>query len=459
MPTFWTDYERYWESPDNAPMGLRFKILLVVAIGSSLFEHGDQEAEFRNTVYRWVYAAQTWLSGPLEKDRLDITGLQVHCLNILARQIFCLGSDLVWSSTGSLIHRAMQIALHRDPKHLPAMTVLQAEVRRRLWATILEIVVQSSLDSDMPPRISFDEFDTEPPSNVNDDAIDESTAVLQPHSKDEYTMTSTQLILLDSLRTRHRIVQLLNGLSTEIPYADILTLTSKLTEAFRSCTILANGMQNPAVTPFHRNLLDYQIRRFLLHMHIPFSCRAYTNPLFYYSRKVSLDAAMAMISPEPDEAFLRLVSIGGGMFKSGIRYAGVAISLELLAHTEAQSVDMTLHRYPEYRAVLKGAIQKTVSLSAERIQHGESNVKMHMFLRLVIAEAEAMEAGGISCELKMAQSARDSLQFCHDLLQAQTSSAFLLWNEMNDLPNFSSEQGDYSPGFDIGDFLEDAGFL
>ncbi|KAL9621514.1 MAG: hypothetical protein Q9160_004044 [Pyrenula sp. 1 TL-2023] len=457
VPTFWIDYERYWENPESAPMGLRFIILLVIAIGSSLFEHIDQEGEFRSMVHRWVYAAQTWLSGPLEKDRLNVTGLQVHCLTILARQIFCLGSDLVWSSTGSLIHRAMQIALHRDPKHLPPMTVSQAEVRRRLWATILEIAVQSSLDSDMPPRISFDEFDTESPSNVNDDEIDESTAVLQPHSRDEFTMTLTQLILLDSLRIRHQIVKLLNGLSTDISYADVLTLTSNLNKALGSCSILKPERRNPAMIPFHRNLLDYLVRRFLLHVHIPFSCRAHSNPLFHYSRKVSLDAAIAMISPEPDEAFSRLVVIGGGMFKSGIRYAGVAVSLELLAQTEAQYTDMTLHRNSEYRAVLQRAVQKTISLSAERIQHGESNVKMHVFLNMVIAEAEAMEAGSTSCNFEIARSARDSLQLCHDMLQLQMGSVPLLWdNEMGDLPNFDGERGAYTPDFDIGNFLEDA---
>jgi hypothetical protein len=84
-------------------------------------------------------------------------------LTNLARQIFSIGGDVVWISTGSLVHSAMQIGLHRDPKHLPAISVLQAELRRRIWYTVLELVVQLSLDSWMPPRSTFDEFDTEPP--------------------------------------------------------------------------------------------------------------------------------------------------------------------------------------------------------------------------------------------------------------------------------------------------------
>jgi hypothetical protein len=171
VPTFWAEYERYWDRPESVTIDLRLKILLVVGIGSSLHDHEDAAAAHRNTemVHQWIYAAQTWLSGPLEKSRLDMTGLQIYCLTILARQIFSIGGDTVWMSMGSLVHRAMQMGLHRDPKHLPAMSLLQAELRRRLWVTILDLVVQSSLDSWMPPRISLDEFDTDPHYNIHDD--------------------------------------------------------------------------------------------------------------------------------------------------------------------------------------------------------------------------------------------------------------------------------------------------
>ena len=443
-------------------MGFRFKMLLVLAIGSSQSEPGERGVELRSKVHQWVVAAQLWLSGPLEKDRLSIPGIQVHCLALLARQIFSIGGDLVWASMGSLIHRAMNMGLHRDPKYLPPMSVLQAEVRRRLWATILELAVQSSLGSEMPARISFDEFDTEQPSNVNDDEMQESTSTLQPHPKDEFTTTSIQLALLSSLRTRLRTVQLLNGLSFDISYEEVLTLSSDLSNACTSNRILAHETSNPAITPFHRNMLDYLLRRFQLYLHCPFSCRAYTNPLFYYSRKVSLDASLALVSPEePVESFSRLMVTGGGMFRDGIRFAGAVISLELIAQTDAQRLDGTLTRNVEARAPFKKAVGKLVELSAERIRNGESNVKNHMFLSAALAEAEAIESGA-SREVKIAESARDSVRFCYDLLQSQASSSGLPSNcnemDMGGL-DFDGEQEDWALDFDfdIVAFLLDAG--
>ncbi|KAF2094645.1 FAD/NAD(P)-binding domain-containing protein [Rhizodiscina lignyota] len=447
-PTFWTEYQRYWDQPETASTSLRLKIFLVIAIGSSLSQHGETNSEFGNTVHQWVYAAQTWLSGPLEKDRLTLTGIQIHCLTILVREIFSIGGDMVWVAMGSLIHTAMQIGLHRDPNHLPPMSILQGEQRRRLWATIIEMTVQSSLDSALPPRISFDEFDIEPPSNINDDEIDEATTVLQPHPKANYTSTSLQLILLDSLPTRLRIVQLLNGLHSEISYPNVLALTSEITDACQAYSKFMVANKDSGVTPFHRNTLDHLVRRFMVPLHSAFASKARTNPLFYYSRKVSLDSALAIASPEPDEHFSRLMSIGGGgIFREGFICAFIAIGIELIAQAEAQRADGTLHRNTQYRELLKQVLKDLISLSAERIRQGETNIKSHLFLSVILAHAEAIEAGS-PCELKIAESAKDSLQFCHDILKARASIASLPSPNDADLPSTGLDSGPDGFGWD-----------
>ncbi|KAF4202326.1 hypothetical protein CNMCM8927_000273 [Aspergillus lentulus] len=418
VPTFWLEYQRYWDNPDGAAPSLRLKVLLVIGIGSSLYDHGDRAAALRNIdlVQQWIYGAQTWLSGPLEKDRLDISGLQVYCLSILARQIFSIGDDTIWISIGSLVHIAMQLGLHRDPKHLPAISVLQAELRRRLWYTILEFVVQASLDSWMPPRISFDEFDAEPPSNINDNELNESTTELQPHQMDVFTATSVQLALIESLPVRLRIVQLLNGFHSEISYDRVLSLSSELINALQACNHQIKDGNGS--TPFHRNLLDYLVRRFMIPLHYSFSNQARTNHLFHYSLKLSLDAALAMVSPEPDPAFARLMATAGGLFREGIRCATSAISLELLAHVETQRLNGTLHRTHQYRDFLKQAVRDLIAQSEERILLGETNVKNHMFLSMILAQAEAVEAGG-EVEVWVVRAARDSLEQCDGLLMTR----------------------------------------
>ncbi|KAI1386147.1 uncharacterized protein F4822DRAFT_306579 [Hypoxylon trugodes] len=420
-PTFWSEYQKWWDHPESTPASLRLKALLVIGIGSCLSSHEDKDPGFRNTVHQWIYAAQTWLAGPLEKDRLNIEGIQIYCLTILARQIFSIGGDLAWASVGSLIHMAMQMGLHRDPKHLPAMSILQAELRRRLWATILEMVLQSALDSAMLPRISLDDFDTEAPSNNNDDEIDESTTELQPHPKDKYTDASMQLVLLDLVPIRLRILKLLNGLNSELSYLDALALSSEIIEEYQACSKSTREGERSGMTPFHRNLLDYLVRRFLIPLHGPFATEARNNPLFYYSLKVSLDSALAIISPEPDECFSRLMAIGGGMFREGIRYATSVITRELIRQVKARRTDGTLHRNSQYIELLKQTVNDMNTMSIERIRKGETNVKSPMFLSMIMTYVEAIEKN-TPYELAVAQSGRDSLEMCYNLLREKTGT-------------------------------------
>ncbi|ETS75541.1 hypothetical protein PFICI_12485 [Pestalotiopsis fici W106-1] len=375
VPSFWAEYNRYWSMPESVSTPVRLKVLLVVAIGSSLHADRNPDAELRILVHQWIHAAQTWLSGPLKKDRLDLHGLQIYCLTILARQIFSIGGDLVWMSIGSLVHRAMQIGLHRDPKYLPPMSVLQAELRRRLWATILEMGAQASLDAAMPPRISTDEFDTEPPSNVNDDELGETTKPPRSRPRSIYTSTSMQLQLLDTFPTRLKILKLLYGLHSEISYLEVLKMTLDILDACRTSDKFLRDNQEHGVTMFHRNLMDFLVRRFLLVLHCHFAVRGRTNPLFHYSIKVSIDAAMAVVYPAPDEKFSRLFTLGGGMFREGFRCAGSILSYELLAQTEVACRDGPLHRNLHNTEFLRKALEYMMEFSSEKIREGETNIK------------------------------------------------------------------------------------
>lgn len=124
VPSFWTEYEEYWKDPADVIDMTRFKVQLVLAIGSGLCQESFEVETSHSTAHQWVYAAQDWLSSPTGKDRLSISGLQVQCLLILARQTLSIGGDLIWVAMGTLLHTAMQLGLHRDPKHFAKMTVL-----------------------------------------------------------------------------------------------------------------------------------------------------------------------------------------------------------------------------------------------------------------------------------------------------------------------------------------------
>ena len=263
IPSFQKEYEKYWEEPLIASPGFILKMLLAMAIGSSFYQGPDGET-VRSQAKKWTFAAQSWLSqSPLEKHRLNISGLQIHCLLLLARQACGIVGDLIWISTGALMRAAFNMGLHRDPKYFPRMTFLQAELRRRLWATILEFNAQSSLDSGMNPLVTFDDFDTDPPANLNDEEFDENTTT-PPMARPAavFTQASLQILLLRSLQTRLEIIRVTNGFRSEPPYEDVLKRGEELSNACKESNALFQACQSqegaPSPTQFHVSMPQHQ---------------------------------------------------------------------------------------------------------------------------------------------------------------------------------------------------------
>ena len=298
IPTFQKEYAEYWKDPENASTGFLVKLVLVMAIGTMFYQEPDFHS-IRSAAQQWVYSAQSWKSAPFEKGRLNLSGLQIYCLVILARQTTAVGGDMVWISVGSLLRMAITMGYHRDPKLFPRMTVLHAELRRRLWATVLELAVSTSFDSGNSPLINSGGWDTEPPSNIDDCEMDETT-IVAPVSKplEVYTQTTLQIQLLKSLRTRLEIAQLISDFRYETSYDEVIRLGTEMASFGRDGMLIAQGTLEGSLSPtvLQRNLLDSPIRRVLLVLHFPFAIRARMDPRFYFSRKVCLDAAITMIT-------------------------------------------------------------------------------------------------------------------------------------------------------------------
>jgi hypothetical protein len=402
-------------------METRLKVQLISAIGLSVDTSQSKNHVLRDMAQGWVYVAQAWLAGPMEKDLLTIGRIQIYCLTLLAREVLSIGSDLVWLSVGSLVHEAMQIGLHRDPKYLPDMGFMKAEIRRRLWYTIVEMLVQFSLDAALPPRLSMSDFDTRLPGNFHDVELEESVPV-PPHPALMFTSTSVQLALLETLPQRLEIVHLLTALDTNVPQSKIETMSSFLLEACgRNYNFLKSRTGNGA-NVFQLNLVDMLVRRFLLPLLWPLAKegrRAYENG---YYLKLSLDAAMALLSPAPDASYGQLITNAGGSFREGIRCAGTMIGIEFIAEIQSRRRDGTLHRTQGLKDVLRQYLEKLLDVSADRIQQGETNVKMHTFIAMILAYGKAMEMN-VPSDIKVADAAKESLEFCLNLLEARAPSS------------------------------------
>ncbi len=411
IPTFQREYHDYWNNPASCSDGFRLKFLLVMAVGSCFYEGPDEiKQSLRAAAAHAVRNADSWHCAPFSKHHLSLATIQIYCLVLIARQTAALdlGHDLQWVSAGSLLHTAFAMGLNRDPSCYARVTVFQAEMRRRLWATIMELVVQSSLDSGLPPLVSLDDYDCGPPSNINDQDISEDTASLPAYATSEsrFTQTTLSRMLYKTIPLRLRVAKSLNGIGLSSSYEDVLQLSRELGSVCRSNPTLLQSMvvgeqAGDADGPkdFGIHLVDLLTRRFLYSLHIPFARRSATSLEFYYSRRLRLETALKMLLHLPTEScrtnFSKLWIVGHGPFKSTMSDATATVCRELLEQLREDppvaGSPMTLSQKELYQAV-----QAAVETTRRRVtEGGETNGKGYIFFSCGLAQIDALAAGGL----------------------------------------------------------------
>jgi hypothetical protein len=335
-------------------------------------------------------------------------------------------------------------------------------MRRRLWATVMEMNVQAALDAGMPPNILLRDFDTEPPSSLNDRDINDCTKEMAQSSATKVTDTSLQRFLFNSLGPRLEILRIMNGVSSEMTQAEVIALTSEIKNACidRRTHIRVNH-NDVEEQVFCHNLTDLFLRRFLLSLHRPWANRARTSPLFYFSRKVVYDSATALLLPQHNEDFTHLILRGGGIFKNRMIHVSLALASELLVEIEEQGSPTSFMDQPwNYRNMLLAAVKEAQQQSAQRMRFGETNVRLHMKLSIVLSQAEDLLPGQ-SRQEQMIQSAKNSLEMSYGTIKAQlslSSTTSLREDGSSNVLREDDQLAFSSPFLNLDDIFQDSEF-
>ncbi|KAK7414546.1 hypothetical protein QQX98_006573 [Neonectria punicea] len=441
VPTFMAEYEAVWVSDSNPDTTFLVLLKLVLAIGATIY---DENFSLRGSAIKWVYEAQTWLTAPEFKSRLGLRSLQINILLLLARETTGVGEDLVWIATGSLIRQAVHIGLHCDPEHLLKRTALAAEMHRRLWNTILEITLQSSMRSGGPPLICVEDFNTGPPGNFDDEQLTIESPVPKPDNC--FTRTSIAIALRNTIPIRLAVVKFLNNLSSSGSYEETLRLDAELRKSYKNlCRVLKECQSSDGSSPsqFSMRVVDFTMRRYLSSLHTPFFGPSLKGTAYAFSRKVVVDASLKVwcavfpftsiatvqsrsdaIAQEDD--FARLTACGSVFFRTVAMQASFLLAAELRAQLlEEEGLGPTCLR-PNLVAIL----DETKSWCLRCIDAGETNTKGYLFTCVISAEIEGL-LQGLSKDLfpeLLVKAAEDAEERCIAILedriaQSQANSA------------------------------------
>ncbi|OTA90632.1 hypothetical protein M434DRAFT_366756 [Hypoxylon sp. CO27-5] len=405
IPSFKKDYEAYWVSQAEPNTAFLVQLKLVLAIGATTY---DDHFSLRPSAMKWVYEAQTWISEPGFKHRLNLQYLQTNILLLLARESVDVGPDLVWISAGSLLRTAMYMGLHKDPKRLPKTTMFTTEMRRRLWNTIIELSLQLSVTSGGPPLISLDSFDAEPPGNFDDEQIAAEDAVPKPEA--EFTQTSIAIVIRRTFPARLAIAKFLNDPGSHGTYRETLRHDAELRAANKALLRNFQGYKSspgPRPSEFEMDVVSLFINRFILSLHTPFFGPAMHEVAYAYSRKVMVETSLkiwrAVYSPTtntnfqtyPDSAssdrqyLRRLVVCASGFFRIVPLQASVHIATEVIEGIQEQD---TLGP-GLVRQDLLDVLEETKDWSWKCIEAGETSIKGYFIACLLAAHAEGLMQG------------------------------------------------------------------
>jgi hypothetical protein len=136
----------------------------------------------------------------------------------------------IWLLVGSIVQISIHMGYHRDAEHFPNISPFAGEMRRRVWAMILQI--DSGISTQLGlPRLVNGHTDTAEPRNLKDSDFDKHTTKL-PSSRPE-TEATDMLYVLGKLRVQAVGARIADVATEPRPhsYAEILQLHQEIEKA------------------------------------------------------------------------------------------------------------------------------------------------------------------------------------------------------------------------------------
>jgi hypothetical protein len=294
QPTFWKEYETFWNSPTESKPGFVAILLLMIATVRCMSPKEAWSFNFdgssaRTEAISWIMACDSWLQQQSQKHR-TITMYQVMCLRVLAASANALKTKQAKLFVEALLEYFKAAGMHRDPSLLEGRcSTFEKEMRRRLWATVMELELQGSLDRGTPSSLSSTPLDCKSPLNINDGEL-LIEAIQSPISKpsDEYTSTSYLHIASKSIALRIKLCALINDPSSNLGYEQVLRYEQQINDELNALPKWREGEQR------HHDqvlgLLDLQLSQYLIMLHTPYARRSPSSQN-RYSRMVCFETS------------------------------------------------------------------------------------------------------------------------------------------------------------------------
>lgn len=396
IPSFWrelTELYAHISQPDMISAGFVVQVLLMLSAAVGFYD-AEAALDFAGPsmfkpfqVVEWIRYSEKWFESTYIK-RPDLTVLRIQCLLIIAKNSQGLNRSQMWLATGNLVKMSMMAGYHRDPGNIPKISTFNKEMRRRMWATIVELDAQVAIDRGMPPTLQASDFDTAPPLNINDDEINENTTE-EPQSRpvEEVTDCTFQVVLAQSLALRLKISRLMNSPVISCSYEDILRLEWELGRFQASLPVWQSSTADREIShklSLWSAVLETKLGQALLAIHTPFAIEANTDPLFEPSSRARLEIATVILSRH-----LKLhetsIPLSFGHPADGTMQAALSVLQHIFAKRSGFASSLLRQVIPTITESLIDLVERTLVTLESRLLLITKSAKQFFFLYMIFA--------------------------------------------------------------------------
>ncbi|KAL2412512.1 hypothetical protein ABEF91_000070 [Exophiala dermatitidis] len=218
VPSLREEINLFWRTPTALGYEWLSQFLMMLALGcprSERLAHPQMVNLFLEGVEACLMQTQ-FLAKP------TLTSIRVMVMMTLAKQIDMVAFDDsggVWAYLGLVVRLAMSMGLHRHSRWFVSMSPFEAEMRKRVWVTLVFMDLQNSLEAGQSPLLHPDDYETLCPTGFQDEDMpapleDENTPRPESEARVHHGIVADkstfQTFLDSSLQSILRIIRLVH---------------------------------------------------------------------------------------------------------------------------------------------------------------------------------------------------------------------------------------------------------
>jgi hypothetical protein len=295
-PAFWKEFDGLWsEDAITRPHFVGLVLCLTACArclrSSQPWLYIANSSVAREQSIAVICAVETWLRRQSQKN-VSAEDFQIRFLLLLAKEVAAYKSKRTWTEAGELVRYCMAAGLHRDPDMIWKPTsVLEKELRKRIWAAVTEFELQAAFDKGMPSTAWILQSDCPPPSHIWDHdwpKDPEQMPTVRPLS--QFGSAAFLAMAADSITLRTTINAALSNIRQTISFEDVRRYTDEIEHLLKSIPKWAGRDGETS-----RAMLTLNLRQYLLTIHERQVQQTLSKSERDYSRMVIIETATLII--------------------------------------------------------------------------------------------------------------------------------------------------------------------